>query len=261
MRSALRRGAITRVVHGVYGAGGRPPSTMDILRATGLVTGGVLDAVATAQLLEWDGVERWGPHVLVAKASSGKRGWTRRVTELPGETVEVGQVQCLPAPETLRQLASVLDDTHWEQALEYCLRKQLVTTSEVGEWHHPVVRRVVKARGGLLVPPTESLLETLAVQLIRQNPSIPAPTRQLTIYDADGNFVARPDLCWPELGLFLELDGQGHKDQPVYDANRQTRLTIVTGWRCGRLTWDEVHDFPEATLRNIARLVTPITVS
>jgi hypothetical protein len=257
----VRGGKITHVIRGVYGAGPEVPSQLDIIRATALITDGVCDAVLTAQLQDWDGVERWGPKVLVAGGSSGKRVWTRRVKELPTMTVEVGQVRAMTPADALRELASILDDVHWEQALEYCLRTKLVTTGEVSEWHHPRVRRVIRLRGGLLVPPTESLLETLAVQLIRKDPSIPTPTRQFAIYDDNGNFVARPDLCWPELGIFVELDGQGHKNQPVYDAVRQTRITITTGWRPGRFTWDQVHHCPEATLRDIAALVAPITVS
>ena len=255
----LRHGTITRIVRGVYGEGSKPPTPLDVQRATALVTGGVCDAVFTAQLQDWDGVRRWGPRVLVT--GSAKRGWTRRVNALPTDTVDVGQVRCLPAAVALRQLASVLDDIHWEQALEFCLRKQLVTPSEVAEWQHARVRRVIKLRGGLLIAPTESLLETLAVQLIRLDPRIPTPTRQLAIYDDEGNFVGRPDLCWPALGIFLELDGQGHENQPVYDAVRQNRIVMKTGWRPCRLTWEQVHDYPEATLRDIAALVLPITVS
>ncbi len=93
------------------------------------------------------------------------------------------------------------------------------------------------------------------MQLMRDDPSIPTPIRQLAIYDEHGNFVGRPDLCWPELGVFLELDGQQHADQPVYDARRQTRITVVTGWPCARVTWDEVRKFPESTRRQLATLV------
>lgn len=120
------------------------------------------------------------------------------------------------------------------------------------------VRRMLTLGGGFLTPPTESLLETLAVQLLRREPSIPTPTRQFEVVDEHGQFVGRPDLCWPEFGVFLELDGQQHEDQPVYDARRQTRITAVTGWRCGRLTWDEVNYFAVPTLRTLAQLVRPL---
>jgi very-short-patch-repair endonuclease len=49
-----------------------------------------------------------------------------------------------------------------------------------------------------------------------------------------GLFVARVDLCKPEIGLFLELDGQHHKDQPVYDARRETAVVAATGMLPGR---------------------------
>jgi hypothetical protein len=261
VRSALRRREITQIIHGVYGAGPEPPSELDRVRATALVTGGVADAVATGHLHGFEGVERWWPRVLALAGTSGKRAGVRRVKTLPVDTVTLGQVRCLKPADALRELASVLDDVHWEQALEFCLRTKLVAPTDVAEWQHARVRRVIKLRGGLLIPPTESLLETLAGQLIRLDPSIPTPVRQFAIYDADGNFVGRPDLCWPALGVFLELDGQGHKDQPVYDASRQNRIIIKTSSRPCRLTWTQVRDHPEATLRDIAALVVPITVS
>jgi very-short-patch-repair endonuclease len=68
-------------------------------------------------------------------------------------------------------------------------------------------------------------------------------------------------LCWPELGVFLELDGQQHKDQPVYDASRQNRIAIATGWRPGRYTWDQIKNFAKATLREIAALLNAVPVA
>jgi hypothetical protein len=255
IRSEVRRGVITPIIKGVYGAGAEHPCELDVVRATALVTNGVADAVATAHLHDLDGAERWWPRVLVANGRSSKRPYVRRVTRLPETTDALAQVRCLTPADTLLGLAAVLDDAHYEQAFEDALRRKLVTPAEAESWSHPRVRRVMRLRGGLLVPATESLLETLAVQLIRRDRSIPTPTRQFTIYDEDGNFVGRPDLSWPELGIFLELDGQQHKDQPVYDAVRQTRIVIATGWLPGRLTWDEVNDHPLATLRSIAKLV------
>jgi hypothetical protein len=255
----LRHGSIRGIVRGVFGEGSDTPSELDVARATALVTGGVADAVMSAQLHGFDGVERWWPRVLVLDGTSGKRTGVRRMKELPSETVIVGQVRCLPPPDTLLALAAILDDIHWEQALEFCLRRRLVTHEQLQAWRVPRARRVIKLRGGLEVPPTESLLETLAVQLIRRDPSIPTPTRQFVIYDEHGNFVGRPDLCWPELGIFLELDGQQHDFQPVYDANRQTRIAIKTGWLPGRFTWDQVNYHSQATLRDIAALLTKVS--
>ena len=92
------------------------------------------------------------------------------------------------------------------------------------------------------------------VQLARTVPDLPDPVRQLDISDEHGQFVARVDLAWPALGLFIELDGQGHKDQPVYDARRETAIVAATGWLCGRFTWTEVVRAPRSTARRLAAL-------
>jgi len=115
------------------------------------------------------------------------------------------------------------------------------------------VRRVLGLRPAG-APPTESLLETLMVQLARTVPGLPVPDRQVQIHDADGAFVARVDLAWPKLGLFVELDGQHHKGQPVYDARRETAIVAATGWLCGRFTWTEVVDYPVSTRRRLGAL-------
>jgi len=103
-------------------------------------------------------------------------------------------------------------------------------------------------------PPTESLLETLMVQLVRTVDALPDPVRQYEVLSADGDFVARVDLCWPCIGLFLELDGEHHKDQPRYDARRETAVIAATGWMPGRFTWHEVVHLPHTTSRRLAAL-------
>ena len=100
------------------------------------------------------------------------------------------------------------------------------------------------------------------VQLIRRA-GLPDPVRQFVVVRKDGTFVARVDLCWPAYGIFLELDGQHHRGQPVYDANRQTRVVAVTGWLPGRFTWAEVRYNPIPTGRRLLQLLSraPIGVN
>ncbi len=259
-------------IQGVYGRGPEKPSKLDIGRATALATDGIAHGYLSAELQAFDGVKAGRPEVFVAAGSNSRRPGVSRRDVLPTDTLVVGQVKCLVPAATLFEIAARLDDIHWEQALEFCLRKGLVSHEQVelGARGNTVaarrIRRVIRLRGGLAIPPTGSLLETLGVQLLRRDPTLPTPVRQYAVYDRYDNFVGRPDLCWPELGVFIELDGQQHKFQPVYDARRQTRIAAVAGWRCGRLTWDEVNFFPEATLRHLADLLgiceaVPTTVS
>lgn len=165
--------------------------------------------------------------------------------------------RCTNGLQTMIDLASVLDDLQWEQALESALRKKLVT---IGELETISRVRGVKRIGRVLALrppdalPTESLLETLMVQLIRTEPHLPTPTRQVVVLNKWSRFVARVDLAWPDHGVFLELDGQHHKDQPVYDANRQTAVVAAKGWLPGRFTWHEVTHIPALTVSRLVEL-------
>ena len=164
--------------------------------------------------------------------------------------------RCADGVQTLVDLASILDDVVWEQALECALRKELVTIDEleaVPRWTPgvPLIRRVLGGRPAG-APATESLLETLALQLAR--PVLGEPVRQLVVRSAHGTFIARVDLSWPAQEVFFELDGQGHRDQPVYDAARQTAVVAATGWLPGRFTWDEITRIPVSTQRRFAEL-------
>lgn len=152
-------------------------------------------------------------------------------------------------------LAAVLDDLRWEQALESALRTRLVSIAalaellpEMGRARVPGtsrMRRVLRLRPDG-APPTGSLLETYMIQLIRTVPGVPDPVRQLPVG------WALLDQSWPDVGLFIELDGQQHAGQPVYDARRETAVVAATGWLCGRFTWHEVVRVPTSTGRRLA---------
>jgi hypothetical protein len=191
-----------------------------------------------------DSVDLGGLWLTVPPSGNGRRPHVCRRALPPSCIVSVRGLPCTHGQRTLADLAGSLSDAVWEQALESALRKGLASIEAVtGN------RRVLAVRPAG-APPTESLLETLMVQLIRTVPALPEPVRQLWI-EAAG---ARLDLAWPQLGLFIELDGQHHKDQPVYDARRETAVVAATGWLCGRFTWAEVVHLPNATARRLAGL-------
>jgi hypothetical protein len=182
---------------------------------------------------------------------------------MPDRVIALGGIACADALQTLLDLAATLDDDTWEQALESALRRRLTTIAEVGaaaadptRVRRPECARIrrVLIRRPPGAPPTGSLLETPMVQLARTVPSLDDPVRQYVVYN-DTVFVARVDLAWPDLGLFLELDGQQHAGQPVYDARRETAVVAATGWLCGRFTWHEVVAIPRTTARRLEQLV------
>ena len=259
LRVAVDQGRWTRVARGVYAEGPMPPTPLDVARAEVLAAGGIAGGTLAGVLLGLDGVDLRGPDVTVPPGSSNRRPGVRR-RAVPAEHVTtVDGVRCLDGLRTLADLAAELEDDRWEQALECALRRDLVRLNDVialgGERFDGVrrVRRVLAARPPG-VPPTESLLETLFVQLARTVPGLGPPQRQVPIVNEHGDVIARVDLAWPELGLFIELDGQQHKDQPVYDARRETAVAAATGWLCGRFTWHEVARLPRVTARRLEAL-------
>lgn len=249
LRWAYEAGRVRRVARGVYGLGVGEPTALD--RAC---------AVVLRRETEARGCLAGVLHGLDAVELDDRP--TRR-DRLPSEHVTVVQgVRCADALTTLVDLARSMEDLTWEQALESALRKRLTTVAAV-EAVLPVlgasrvpgtsrIRRVLALR-----PPgaaaTESLLETLMVQLARSVPGVGELVRQHEVWDGDV-LIARLDLSRPDHGYFLELDGQQHEGQPVYDAMRQTAVVAATGMLPGRFTWSEVTRLPNSTKRRLAAL-------
>lgn len=248
LRWGVRAGRWWRVRRGVYVEGSEPPSLLERRAADVLVCGGVASGNLAAVLHGLDGV------------SLDARPIRRRV--LPPERLTVVEgIQCTDGLQTLVDIAATVSDISWEQALESGLHKGLATVAgleqilpDLGRARVPGtarIRRVLELRPEGAAP-TESLLETLMVQLIRRVPGLPNPVRQYVI--RIGTWTFRIDLSWPELGLFIELDGQHHDGQPVYDARRETAIVAATGWLCGRFTWREVVKVPVVTGRRLDAL-------
>jgi len=248
-----------RVVRGVYAEGPDDPTPLDRALAVVVGTGGVASGTLAATLLGLDGVTFGGPEVSVEPERSDRRSGVRRRTLAPERVLRVGDVPCTDGLQTLIDLAGDLDDLVWEQALECALRRRLTTIRDVERAARGSQRGVARMRRVLTLrpdgaPPTESLLETLMVQLARSVAGLAPPLRQVRVSNSYGEFVARVDLAWPGLGLFVELDGQHHKGQPVYDARRETAIVAATGWLCGRFTWQEVAHLQRVTVRRLASL-------
>ncbi|HYU39868.1 MAG TPA: type IV toxin-antitoxin system AbiEi family antitoxin domain-containing protein [Acidimicrobiia bacterium] len=250
LRWGERRGRWRRIDRQVYAEGADDPDAFDRARARVLATGGIASGRLAGVLHGLDGV-----------TELDERPLRRRV--LPEHRiVAIDGIRCTDGLQALVDLAANLDDLRWEQALESALRRGLTSLPEIEAALSalsrartpgvPRMRRVLTVRGG--EPPTESLLETLMVQLVRRVNGLPDPARQFEVVDQDGSFVARVDLAWPELCLFLELDGQHHKGQPVYDARWETAVVAATGWLPGRFTWHEVVRIPASTTRRLVAL-------
>jgi hypothetical protein len=81
---------------------------------------------------------------------------------------------------------------------------------------------------------------------------LPAPQVNYPIVDENGREVARFDLAWPELGVFLEFDGKvkyegllrdGERasDVVVREKQREDMICRLTGWHCIRVVWADLY--------------------
>ena len=241
LRWAVEMKRVTSAGRGVYAVGGEPLSALDRERADVLRSGREARGHLAGVLHGLDSVRLDGRP-------------TRR-DRLPDEwVVELGGIRCADGLTTMADLARSLDDLTWEQAMESALRKRLTTVDALASVRSARIRRVLALRPPG-APPTESLLETLTVQLARGVPELGELVRQHEVRDEHGNFIARLDLSRPDIGFFFELDGEHHKGQPVYDAMRETAVVAAMGWLPGRFTWTEVTRFPRSTARRLAGIV------
>ncbi|GAA4697919.1 type IV toxin-antitoxin system AbiEi family antitoxin domain-containing protein [Nocardioides conyzicola] len=106
----------------------------------------------------------------------------------------------------------------------------------------------------------ESAGESLSLHLVwRQH--LPKPDLQVLIRNRSGRVVARVDFVWPAHGVFMEFDGKEkyHRyrrpgetiEQAVLREKRREELICgLTGWRCIRIVWADLHH-PERTAARI----------
>lgn len=94
---------------------------------------------------------------------------------------------------------------------------------------------------------------------------LPMPEIQHEIRDEHGRVVATVDFAWPELGVFLEFDGnvkyekllkpgQRASDVVIAEKRREDEIRRLTGWRCIRLTWADLQR-PARTAAMIRRIL------
>jgi len=248
LRWGVRSGRIIRVTRGIYAEGSAPPTRFDRERAEVLAKRTVARGGLAAVLLDLD-----------AALLDGR---PTRADEADAVFV-IGDVPCASATQTLVDLAATRTDDEWEQVLESALRMRLATIAELEALvpdlsrarrpGTPRIRRVL-ARRPAGAPPTESLLETVALQLARGVPLLGEMARQHEVVSEHRTFVARVDLSKPSLGVFFELDGQQHRGQPVYDATRETAIVAATGWLPARFTWHQITRTPRWSQRQMANV-------
>ena len=84
---------------------------------------------------------------------------------------------------------------------------------------------------------------------------MPRPVCQFVVRDADGRFVARLDLAYPEKRVGIEDEGDHHREKATFrrDIARLNALQQL-GWTIVRATADDIRN-PDTLLSLVRQLV------
>ena len=121
--------------------------------------------------------------------------------------------------------------------------------------------RKARALAELMSPASGSAAETLARLAILQA-GLPRPQEQYVIYRENGRRFYL-DFAWPELGLFLEIDGKkkylgqyGPADEVLYqERQRENEIKHLTGWTCIRARWEDIFPDPSPLIARLQKYI------
>lgn len=153
---------------------------------------------------------------------------------------------------TLFDLASVLRRDRLEQAMSRAEARGFADSPSLPDLmeRYPGRRgianlRAILAEERLGLDMTRSELEIRFLEFLRDC-DLPRP--EINVRLDVGRGWIEVDCLWRDAGLVVELDSRAHHgDARAFEADRvRDRVLTVTGFRCVRVTWRQLHDTPEA---------------
>jgi len=177
-----------------------------------------------------------------------------------GAPLEKRGLRAMPPAETWAQLGTKLDHERLVMAGDFLVRRKyplctmsaLTVALDVSDGV-PGIRAVRKAFVEVR-PRTDSPQET-RLRLLIVNSGLPEPVIGHQIIDADGYFVAMPDLCYVRERIAIEYEGEVHRtDAATYadDIARRERLEDA-GWLVIRVIKDHLNHRPDVLVARIAQ--------
>ncbi|WP_089405267.1 endonuclease domain-containing protein [Geodermatophilus saharensis] len=256
---AVRRGLLTparlrgpscrRLFRDVYVDARVPDSHRVRARAAArlLLPGAVVSGLSAAVLWgvdladEQDDVELVLPPGAHPRRVPGVR--VRRATLDPADVRVLDRVPVLaPVAATVR-VAALLDGDEAVVAIDRLVNAGVVDLDTVRARvavpgaASARVRRACRRADGLAESPQETRLRLLVV-----DGGLPAPAAQHVVV-AQGRFVARVDLAWPELRVAVEYDGAWHAEPGQFSRDRQRLNRLqAAGWTVVHVTAADLHD-------------------
>lgn len=172
-------------------------------------------------------------------------------------------VAVMSATRTALELTTLLDVEHALVEIDYLLHNGHTTIEKLRARYEAMVfwprtlttDLVLRLADGR----SESVGETRA-RFLCWAQHLPAPVPNYPILDSRGVEVARVDLAWPDLGVFLEFDGkvkyqallrdgESVVDCVLREKQRESMICEMTNWRCIRIVWADLYRPEEVASR------------
>ena len=269
----MKAGTITRIRHGAYVFAdqwrGLDEQGRHLLRARAILrTARSHVALSHTTALLVMGVPVWDlplgeVHLTRLDGRAGRREAgvaQHRGRVIPGDVRASGELLITSPARTALDLTTIADVEHSLPVLDHLLHIKALTKGELrarsaemncwpGTLTTDLTIRLADGR-------SESVGESRASHLFWRG-GLPRPQLQYEIVNARGELVARVDFAWPEYGVFLEFDGKAKYeklrkeresvlDVVLREKKREEMICRITGWRCVRITWSDLHQ-PHAT--------------
>src|SRR5262245_25084689 len=163
-----------------------------------------------------------------------------------GDAATINGFRATSLHRTLRDMCLRRDPVEALIAIDMAVRMQLTDRLRLQRYIESAkrshgVRRLRQMAE--LAAPAESPMET-RLRWLLINAGLPRPEVQTDLHDADGNFVGRADLYYPDERLVIEFDGANHRERLVTDDRRQN-LLVDAGYRVLRFTAANLHQRPD----------------
>jgi predicted transcriptional regulator of viral defense system len=263
----VRTGRFERIGEGVYRAAGTPASWYQRLAAA--VLAGGPDALTShrsaAFLWDLDGSRPGIVEITVPRHRRPRRRDGVRVHESTDLDLAAATVRQHTAVtglvRTLIDLAGVVPRERLGQAVDDAIRRRLTDWDEIaavrarharrGRNGTGKMRELLEERYGSTIP--DSHFGRLVADLLVDY-GLPAPEIEYDVHAADGRWLARVDLAYPDDCLAVELDSaKHHLNEQAFEADpaRQNKVELE-GWTMLRYTWKAYSRQPQIICAEVA---------
>lgn len=253
-RGRLRGPGFQTVFHGVF-IDARTPITTEVRARAALAIhprSALLSHSTAARLLGIAVPEDPTIHVTVPAASLRRgRSGIRSHVSVHRATWEVNGLRTSGEADLFCELASLLDLVDLVVAGDSIAKGQGADAlrDQVAE-HQCAAGATARRAAELVRDAVESPMET-RTRLLLMLAGFPPPRINHQIQHRQGHY--RPDLCWPELRLAVEYDGQHHRtDLGQWDRDiRRREWFQAQGWRVITLVARDIYQRPEETIQRV----------